>query len=419
MNVLLKSAKIIDKNSQFNGQTKDVLIERGIIIQIADNIEKKGNIREISYKNLHVSNGWFDSSVSFAEPGYEERETIDNGIDVAAKSGFTAVALNPNTNPKIDHKSAVEFLVNKGNLGIVDLYPIGNLTINAEGKELAELYDMFRTGAIAFGDYNKSLSNANLLKVALLYAQNFDGLVISFPQDNQLAQHGFVNEGVNSTKLGLKSIPSLAEELQIARDLFLLEYTGGKLHIPTISTANSVKLIREAKKKGLNISCSVTPHHLNLNDEFLHDFDPDFKVTPPLRTKTDSKALIKGVIDGTIDMITSDHNPIDIENKKVEMENALYGTIGLESAFGSLCKILPLETLISALTEKPRSVFGVSSSKIAEGNSANLTLFNPESEYIFTSSNIRSSSKNSIFKNQKMKGSVYGIINKNNIVLAQ
>lgn len=418
MNVLLKSAKIIDKNSQFNGKKKDILIEKGMIVQIADKIVNKPNCKEISLENLHVSQGWFDSSVSFGEPGYEDRETIANGIDVAAKSGFTAIALNPNTNPKIDHKSAVEFLHNKGNKGSVDVFPIGNLTVNAEGKELAELYDMYNAGAIAFGDYNKSLDNSNLLKIALLYAQNFDGIVMSFPQNNQLAQHGYVNEGVNSTKLGLKSIPALAEELQIVRDLYLLEYTGGKLHIPTISTANSVKLIKEAKKKGLNVTCSVASHHLVLNDELLHDFDPDYKVTPPLRSKSDNKAMIKGIIDGTIDMITSDHNPIDIENKKLEMENALFGTIGLESVFGSLGSILPLDTIIAALTEGPRKAFGLSLPVISEGEMANLTLFNPDKEYVFTSDQVLSSSKNSIFKNQKMKGQVYGVLNKRNLVLA-
>ena len=418
MNVLLKSAKIIDKNSEFNGQIKDILIERGMIVQIADQIDNKSNCKEISLENLHISQGWFDTSVSFGEPGFEDRETIANGIDVAAKSGFTAVAVNPNTNPKVDHKSAVEFLYNKGNQGSVNVYPIGNLTVSAEGKELAELYDMHNAGAIAFGDYNKSIDNANLLKIALLYAQNFDGIVMSFPQNSHLAQHGFVNEGVNSTKLGLKSIPALAEELQIVRDLYLLEYTGGKLHIPTISTANSVKLIKEAKKKGLNVTCSVASHHLVLTDDLLHDFDSDYKVTPPLRTKSDTKAMIRGVLDGTIDMITSDHNPIDIENKKLEMENALYGTIGLESIFGSLGGILPLDTIITALTDGPRQAFGLSLPTIFEGGMANLTLFDPDKEYVFTSENILSSSKNSLYKNKKMKGRVYGVLNKTNLVIA-
>ena len=332
MNILIKAAIIVDANSKHNSKKRDILIKNGVITKIASKIKNTENIKEISIKDLHVSSGWFDTSVSFGEPGYEERETIANGLKTAALSGFTAVAVNPNCNPKIDNKATVEFLINKAHKNAVNLYPIGNLTKNAEGIEMAELYDMQNSGAIAFGDYNKPIENANLMKVALQYAQNFDGLVFSYPQDNSIARDGLANEGKNSTVLGLKGIPILAEELRIARDLFLLEYTGGKLHIPTISTAKSVHLIASAKKKGLDISCSVTAHHLNLTDDELHGFKTNTKVSPPLRTIKDVKALQKAVLNGTIDMITSDHNPIDIEHKKVEFNNAKNGTIGLEKS---------------------------------------------------------------------------------------
>ncbi len=417
MNILLKSVKIIDKSSAYNHQVKDVLIKNGIITNISDKISKPNNCKEITLNNLHISNGWFDTSVSFGEPGFEERENIEHGLEVAAKSGFTAVAVNPNTNPVIDHKSAVEFLMNKAISNAVDLYPIGNLTQHAEGKELAEFFDMQNSGAIAFGDYNKAINNANLLKIALLYAQNFDGLVMSFPQEKTTSTLGFVNESLNSTKLGLNSIPALAEELQIVRDLFLLEYTNGKLHIPTISTAKSVKLIKEAKKKGLKVSCSVTAHHLVLTDDELKGFDTNYKVLPPLRSLKDNKALIKGVKDGTVDMVTSDHNPIDIENKKVELENALYGTIGLESIFGSIQPVLGLDITIDSLTEKPRAIFGLSKLKIAKGEIANLTLFDPEMEYTFTKENILSNSNNSAFLGKNLKGKVYGIYSNKKLVL--
>lgn len=417
MNILLKSVKIIDKNNTYHNQIKDVLIEKGIITKISNKITKPLHCKEIVLPNLHISKGWFDSSVSFGEPGFEERENIKHGLEVAAKSGFTAIAINPNTNPVIDHKSAVEFLKIKSIDNAVTLYPIGNLTLNAQGKELAEYYDMQNSGAIAFGDYNKSISNPNILKLALLYAQNFDGLIISFPQDKSLSALGFVNESLNSTKLGLKSIPALAEELQIKRDLSLLEYTGGKLHIPTISTAKSVKLIKEAKKKGLKISCSVSAHHLVLTDDELLDFDSFYKVSPPLRSLKDTKALIKGVKDETIDMITSDHNPIDIENKKVEFENALYGTIGLESAFGSIRSVLDLESTIIGLTDKSREIFGLPKLKIAKGEVANLTLFDPESVSIFTENDILSKSKNSAFLGKKLKGKVYGIYSNKKLLL--
>ncbi|MEN8123756.1 MAG: dihydroorotase [Bacteroidota bacterium] len=417
MNILLKSVKIIDKSVVYHNQIKDVLIEKGIITEISTNITKPKNCKEISFPNLHISNGWFDTSVSFGEPGFEERENIEHGLEVAAKSGFTAVAVNPNSNPVIDHKSAVEFLKNKAIGKAVELYPIGNLTQGAEGKELAEFFDMQNSGAIAFGDYNKTISNANILKLALLYAQSFDGLMMSFPQDKSLSTLGFVNESVNNTKLGLKSIPALAEELQIVRDLFLLEYTSGKLHIPTISTAKSVKLIKEAKKKGLKVSCSVTPHHLVLTDDELKGFDTNYKVLPPLRSINDTKALIKGVKDGTVDMVTSDHNPIDIENKKVEFENAYYGTIGLESIFGSILQLLDLDVTIESLTEKPRAIFGLPKLKIEKGEKANLTLFDPEMEYTFTEENILSKSKNSAFLGKELKGKVYGIYSNNQLVL--
>jgi len=415
MILLLKSATIIDKSSPFHNKTKDILVENGIITNIEDSILNSNNFKEIALDNLHISQGWFDTSVCFGEPGFEERETIENGLNTAAKSGFTAVAINPNTNPIADNKSSIEFIKNKATGFATELYPIGSLTKNSESKDIAELFDMKNSGAIAFGDYNTPISNPNLLKIALQYAQNFDGLVLSFPQDNAIAQNGLVNEEVNSTKLGLKGIPSLAEELQVARDLFILEYTGGKLHIPTISTKNSVKLIKEAKKKGLDVTCSVASHHLVLTDNELIEFDANTKVLPPLRTKKDVKALIKGLIDGTIDMITSDHNPIDIEHKKVEYNNAKFGSIGLESLFGALNKVIDLETLVTCLTNNPRDRFGIQSSSINKGEKANLTLFNPESTYRFSEDNILSTSKNAIFLNKKLNGKVYGIISNNTI----
>jgi len=417
MNILLKSAKIIDENSTYNNLVKDILIEKGIITKIANKIVKPKNCKELKLTNLHVSMGWFDSSVSFGEPGYEERENIENGLEVAAKSGFTSVALNPNTKPFIDNKSAVEFLIQKSSKSAVQLYPIANLTQQAKGQELAELYDMSKSGAIAFGDYNKSISSANLMKIALLYAQNFDGIILSFPQDNSISSLGIVNESENTTRLGLKSIPNLSEELQISRDLFLLEYTGGKLHIPTITTAKSVRLIQEAKKKGLDISCSVTPHHLILTDEEIKSFDTNFKVSPPLRSKNDNKALLKGLKNGVIDMVTSDHNPIDIENKDVEFENGMYGTIGLESLFGSINTILTIQESVSCLTNKPKERFNIPTGCIKIGEKADLTLFDPDFDYSFSENNILSKSKNSAFLSKKLKGITYGILAKDQLVL--
>jgi len=250
----------------------------------------------------------------------------------------------------------------------------------------------------------------------LQYVQDFDGLVIAFAQDDKIKGNGVVNEGIVSTRLGLKGIPDLAEELQIARNLFLLEYTGGKMHIPTISSAKSVQLIKEAKAKRLNVTCSVTVHHLVLTDEKLDGFDTRFKVTPQLKTERHRQALINRVLDGTIDLITSDHNPIDIEHKKMEFDLAKNGTIGLESAFGALMTVLPLETVIEKFT-LGKAIFSIPNQSINEGEIANITLFNPEGTGVFSKEDILSKSKNSAFLGTALKGKVYGILNQDQLIL--
>ena len=416
MNLLIKSATIVDPKSEFHNKTQDILIEKGCITKIANSIKNTNNYREISLENLHVSQGWFDSSVSFGEPGYEERETINNGLNTAAKSGFTTVVLNTNSNPVIDSNSDINFVLSKAQNHAVTLKPLGALTKESKGEELAEMFDMKSAGAIAFSDYQKPITNTNLMKIALQYASTFNGLVYGFPQDNSIARNGVMHEDIASTTLGLKGIPALAEELQIARDLFLLEYTNGKLHIPTISTAKSVELVRKAKAKKLDVSCSVAIHNLILTDESLHTFDTNYKVTPPLRSQTDIDALIEGLNDGTIDMVTSDHNPIDIEHKKVEFDFASYGTIGLESAFGALYNKFTLKKTIDYLT-RGKKRFGLSNNSITIGNTVDFTLFNPKESYTFSKKHITSKSKNSLFEGSKMKGLVYGIISNKKVVL--
>ncbi|MBN2868723.1 MAG: dihydroorotase [Flavobacteriaceae bacterium] len=416
MNVLFKSATVIDTSSKFHNQIVDVLIEKGKISQIAKSIKNTSNYKEIELENLHISQGWFDSSVCFGEPGFEDRETIENGLKTAAKSGFTSIALQANTNPIIDTSSDVAFLLSKAQSQPVNLLPIGALTKNSESVDLAELFDMKNAGAVAFSDYKKPITNPNLLKIALQYASNFEGLVCSFPLEQKISGKGMVNEHVSSTLLGLKGSPNLAESLQVARDLFILEYAGGKLHIPTISTKESVKLIREAKQKKLDVTCSVAIHNLFLTDDVLNEFDTRYKVNPPLRTQEDVDALIEGVKDGTIDMVTSDHNPQTIEEKKVEFDHANYGTIGLESAFGALNQIFSTKKSIQLLT-KGKERFGAKTSSIEEGEIANITLFNPNGKYEFSKSDILSKSKNSAFLGQELKGKVYGIYANKKLVL--
>ncbi|CAM3557325.1 dihydroorotase [Flavobacterium saliperosum S13] len=416
MNVILKNTTIIDTESAFHNQKADIKIIDGIITKIGTNLTNEENFPVVELENLHVSQGWFDASVSFGEPGFEDRETIANGLTTAAKSGFTNVALQPNSLPVIDNQSQVSFVLNKANGFATQLHPIGAFTKNSEGNDLAEMFDMKNAGAIAFGDYNKNSDNANLLKIGLQYVQDFDGLVIAYCQDKTIKGSGVVHEGLVSTRMGLKGIPALAEELEIARNLFLLEYTGGKMYIPTISSAKSVELIKAAKAKGLKVTCSVAVHNLVLTDEVLTGFDTRYKVTPPLRDENHRKALIEGVLNGTIDMITSDHNPLDIEHKKMEFDNAKNGTIGLESAFGALQTVLPLEIIVEKLTNG-KNVFGIEKQTIKEGNAASLTLFTTEGNWEFSKENILSKSKNSAFLGQPMKGKAYGIYNNKQLIL--
>lgn len=416
MKLLFKNAVIIDKDSRYNNKAVDIKVENGIISKIGADIVAGKEYEIIERENLHISRGWFDSSVSFGEPGYEERETLANGLTVAAYSGFTDIALQPTGYPVTDSQADIHFIAAKTKHAATNIHPIGALTKESKGNDIAELFDMKNAGAVAFGDYNKAMDDANLLKIALQYVQDFNGLVIAYAQDEKIKGKGVVHEGVVSTRLGLKGIPALAEELQVARNLFLLEYTGGKMHLPTLSTAKAVQLVREAKAKGLQVTCSVAVHHLLLTDEVLTEFDTRYKVAPPLRTDNERKALLEGVTDGTIDLITSDHNPIDIEHKKLEFALAKDGTIGLESAFGALLTVLPLETVIKKLTTG-KTLFGIDDVPVAEGNAASFTLFNPEERYTFTEKDIFSKSKNTAFLGMELKGKAYGIYNNDKLVL--
>lgn len=416
MKLLIKSAVVIDASSKHHLKKVDLLITEGKFEKIASKISNPDNRKEIKLKNIHISQGWFDSSVSFGEPGYEERETIENGLTVAAKSGFTAIALNANTYPVTDSKSDIQFILSKAEDSAVSIYPIGALTQQSHGTSLAELFDMKNAGAIAFYDYQKSIDNPNLLKLALQYVQGFDGLIIVYCNDTHIAGNGVVNEEETSTKLGLKGIPALAEELHLNRNIFLLEYTEGKLHIPTISTEKSIEIIAEAKKKGLDISCSVSINNLILSDETLDSFNTNLKLQPPLRTQKVNKQLIKALKDGIIDGVTSDHNPIDIEHKMVEFDHAMFGSIGLESIFGALQTIFTTEESIAFLT-RLKSRFNIPHTPIAEDKEVNITLFNPESEWIFSENDILSTSKNAALLNKKLIGKVYGIYAKKKLIL--
>lgn len=410
MKILLKNATVLNPQSTHHSTQQDILIIAGVIAEIADNINADRETQVHTFENLHVSCGWFDSGVSFGEPGYEERETLSNGLEVAARSGFTKILLNSNIHPIPDSKSIIGHLIKMTSGYTTSLYPIGALTIASKGDQMASLYDMFSEGAIAFGDHKHPIQKANLLKIALQYCQSFDGIVISHPINNELAGKGVMHEGIASTRIGLKGIPSMAESVQIARDLEILKYTGGKLHLPNISTEEGLDLIRKSKKQGLNVSCSVGLPHLIFDDAELESFDPNFKVFPPIRSKADQQALRAGLLEGSIDMISSMHEPMNIEHKKLEFENAAAGSLGLESCFGVLNKVFPLDKVLSFLTRGVRC-FGIPTPTIAAGAIADLTLFNPEKSYRYSADDLKSTSKNSPYLGSELQGKVLGSFN--------
>ena len=417
MNLLIKQATVIDSTSPHNGRVVDILIEKGVITQIKKSIVPEKGVKTIEAEGLHVSAGWLDMQVNFCDPGYEHKETLNNGLKSAAKGGFTSVCLMSGTNPPLHNKAQIEYVANRAKDNLVEVLAIGTLSHNQEGKDLSEMYDMKLSGAVAFSDYKKSTKDAGLILRALQYSQNINSFIITHCDDKTISHDGLVNEGVTSTKLGLKGIPALAEEIMLQRNIQILEYTGGKMHIPTISTKGSVELIKKAKAKKLNITCGVAAYNLLLDDSELEGFDTNYKVNPPLRTKEDIDALKKGLADGVIDVIVSDHAPQDIESKDLEFDLADDGMVGLESCFGvvntALGSKLSLEIIIDTLTKNPRSILGLDTVSVKEGAEANLTLFNPTKKYVFGKSHIVAANKNSGIIGKELKGVVIAVVNNN------
>ena len=420
MNLLIKQATVVDSTSPHNGRVVDILIEKGVITQIKKSITPEKGIKTVDVEGMHVSAGWLDMQVNFCDPGYEHKETLNNGLRSAARGGFTSVCLMSGTNPPLHNKAQIEYVANRAKDNLVDVLPVGTLSHNQEGKDLSEMYDMKLSGAVAFSDYKKSTKDAGLILRALQYAQNINSFIITHCDDKTISHDGLVNEGVTSTKLGLKGIPALAEEIMLQRNIQILEYTGGKMHIPTISTKGSVELIKKAKAKKLNITCGVAAYNLLLDDSELEGFDTNYKVNPPLRTKEDIDALKKGLADGVIDVIVSDHAPQDIESKDLEFDHADNGMVGLESCFGvlnaALSSKLSIENIVDALTKNPRSILGLDAVSIKEGVEANLTLFNPTKKYVFEKSHIVAANKNSGIVGKELKGEVLGVFNKNSFL---
>ena len=419
MTVLIKNARIIHASSKYNGKKMDVFIENGIIKSIKSKITTPKNTKIIESPNLHLSVGWFDLQVDFCDPGYEHKEDLNSGIQCAIAGGFTGIALVSSTNPPIQNKSSVNYIYNKTQGAIVNVYPIGSLSAERKGEDISEMYDMHQAGAVAFSDDKKNIDNSGLLTRALLYAKNFNGLVITHCHDKSLSKGGQMNEGEVSTHLGLKGIPALAEELMVSRNIAIAEYTQAPLHIANVSTAGSVALIKQAKAKGLNITASVNASSLALSEEQLTTFDSNYKLNPPLRSIRDMEALHKGLNDKTLDVITSDHRPQDIESKNVEFDYASYGMIGLETCYALInTSKLKTEVIINAIAINPRKILKLPLPLIEEGEQANITLFDPETEWIVEQKNIKSKSSNTPLLGQKLKGKVIGIINNKQVKLA-
>lgn len=425
MNILIKSAKIIDVNSKYHNEEYDILIQDDVITRINKNISseklnlKKENLVLFEQKNIHVSTGWFDLHVNFGEPGFEQKETLKSGTNAAIKGGFTGVLVMPNNKPNIDNRSMIEYIKNITSDNIIDVIPAGNITKNQKGKNIVEMHDMNRAGCNVFTDDKNSLQKNELMKIAMLYSKDTDSTIMNFPNEKSLANDGNMNEGIASTRLGIKGIPSISEEIMVDRDINLCDYTNCKLHLSYLSTKKSVDKLHIAKQKGLNVTADVALHNLILTDDLVNNFDTRYKVLPPLRNINDNNALLMGIINDTIDVISTDHCPITDEEKKIEFDNAAFGIIGLESAFGILVKnIVPkvsLSKLIQKISTNPRKISGLPLIKVEEGQIANLTLFDPYKEWIFNENDIRSKSNNTPFIGAKLKGKPIAIINKGRV----
>jgi dihydroorotase len=416
MKVLLKSVRILHPDGKFETSESDILIVDGNISKIATGIKAESDTDVFEHKGAVVSIGWMDLKANFRDPGDETMEGLENGISAAAHGGFTAVILMPSTNPPVQSKADVEYLINKSKKHIVSIYPSGCLSVNREGKDITEMYDMKTAGAVAFTDDRRPVSDSGLLMRSLMYAKNINTVIISYPEDNHIAGKGQVHEGVQSTMAGLKGIPSFAEALVVSRDIKICEYTGGRLHFSTVSTANSVELIRQAKKNGLPVTAEVAAHQLFFDDTTVSSYDTHYKVKPPFREQHDIHALKEGIKDGTIDVICSDHQPQDEEAKVTEFEFASYGIAGIETAFSAALTasngFCSLESIIKSFTVNPRRVLGMDIPVIKEGSPAELTIFDPELEWTPSKEILQTKSKNNPFIGTKLKGKALAIVNK-------
>lgn len=421
MKLLITNAVVCDPQSAFHGKKCDILINNDFIEDIQP-VSKKafGPVaKTLDAKGALLSPGWVDMRAALREPGFEYKEDLDSGARAAAAGGFTTVVCLPSTQPPVQTKAEVEFILRRSTTLPVHILPYGALTQNREGKEMTEMFDMHQAGAVGFTDGNKSTMQAGVMMRSLMYSKIFGGLVLSHAEDANIAAGGRMHEGTVSVNLGLKGIPNIAEELMITRDIELAKYTEAPIHFSHISSKGSVEIIRKAKKQGVDVTCDVAVANLVYTEEALETFDSYYKLTPPLRSKADQKALWDGVADGTIDCIVSDHHPEDAEHKNVEFEYAAYGMIQFQTAYSLLNMHMPknvqTEQVITALTSSPRKILKRDAVSIAKGQRAEITLFDPQAKWTYNEQNNISRSRNSPALGLTLTGRVIATIVKDQL----
>lgn len=420
MDILFKNVTVFAPGSLNHLQKLDLSIKNNrITFPAAGNATAETVIKE---DDLWVSAGWFDMHAEINEPGFEHKEDSVSLSEAAVAGGFTEMLCFANTEPLLQSKNAVIALKEQTKSLPVNFHAVGAATMNSEGKDLTEIIDLFQHGAMAFSDGDMAIQQADVVLKALQYLQLTDSLLINRAEHTRLNDRGQIHEGLVSTRLGLKGLPALAEELHLSRDLELLEFNGGKLHVPFVSTARAVQKIREAKSKGLNITCGVATYQLAFTDEEIIPFDTNYKVNPPFRSQSDRQALIDGLLDGTIDVLVSGHKPQDVEVKNLEFDHAAFGIINLETAFAvarTFAPEIPLEVLLEKIVINPRKILNLPLPEITNDAEANLTFFQPDTIWLYSEEMVRSKSKNSPFIGKELKGKVFAIANKGQFILNQ
>lgn len=412
MKILIQSARIVSKGSPFHLKTRNVLLNNGRIAEIGDKNYSADKV--INATGMVLSPGWVDIGASVGDPGHEQREDLQSLAKAAAAGGFTEVAVLPNTQPAVQTKNEISYLTANNDNRLVQIHALAAVTKNCKGEELTEMIDLHHAGAVAFTDGLKPVWHTDIFLKSLQYLQKFEGLLIDHPEDNWLNLFGQMHEGAQSTMLGLKGMPRIAEEVAISKNLELLTYAGGRLHLSKLSTAKSIELVRAAKKKGLQLTCDVAAYQPLLSDTLLVDFDTNYKLNPPLREKADQDALLKGLKDGTIDVLVSNHTPHDDESKFLEFDQAEFGLINLQtfaSQLAALAEEIELADLIEKVTDAPRKLLKLQPVVIDVDTRANLTLFDPNCEWTFGSDQNLSKSKNSPWLGQKLKGRAVAVFN--------